>query len=101
MLDRRFKNNWPFPNLIVIDGGENQLRIATEILKNNNLNIPTVSISKGKKRDKNEFHFSYEAIAKYVSKNISLQKVLIQARDEAHRFAISYYRSLHKKELFK
>ncbi len=101
MLDRRFKNNWPFPNLIVIDGGENQLRIATEILKNNNLNIPTVSISKGKKRDKNEFHFSDEAIAKYVSKNISLQKVLIQARDEAHRFAISYYRSLHKKELFK
>jgi len=100
MLNRRFNNNWLLPNLIVIDGGENQLRVATEILKELNFNIPAVSISKGKKRDKNEFHYSDEAIAKYVSKNVSLQKVLIQARDEAHRFAISYYRSLHKKGLF-
>ncbi|MCL5410796.1 MAG: GIY-YIG nuclease family protein [Patescibacteria group bacterium] len=100
MLSRRFKNDWPLPNLVLIDGGENQLRVATEILKKFNLNIPAVSISKGKKRDKNEFHFSDEAIAKYVNKNISLQKILIQARDEAHRFAINYYRSLHKKGLF-
>lgn len=101
MLDRRFKNDWPLPNLIVIDGGENQLRVAIDILKKNNLNIPAVSISKGKRRDKNEFHFSDEATAKYISKNMSLQNVLIQARDEAHRFAINYYRSLHKKGLFK
>ncbi|MFA4996065.1 MAG: GIY-YIG nuclease family protein [Patescibacteria group bacterium] len=101
MLDRRFKNDWPLPNLIVIDGGENQLRVATDILKKHSLNIPAVSISKGKRRDKNEFHFSDEATAKYISKNVSLQNVLIQARDEAHRFAINYYRSLHKKGLFK
>lgn len=100
MLERRFGNDWPLPNLVLIDGGENQLRVAKEILKKFSLNIPAVSISKGKKRDKNEFHYSDEAIAKYVSKNISLQKILIQARDEAHRFAINYYRSLHKKGLF-
>lgn len=100
MLERRFKNNWPLPELMVIDGGEMQLKVATEILKKNNLKIPAVSISKGKKRDKNEFHFSDEPIAKYVKNNLPLQKVLIQTRDEAHRFAIAHYRSLHKKGLF-
>jgi excinuclease UvrABC nuclease subunit len=100
MLERRFKNDWPSPDLIVIDGGEAQLKIATLALKKNNLKIPVVSISKGKKRDKNEFHFSDEPIAKYVKNNLPLQNVLIQSRDEAHRFAIAYYRSLHKKGLF-
>jgi len=100
MLERRFKNDWELPSIVVIDGGEMQLKIAIEVLKAFNLKIPAVSISKGKKRDKNEFHFSDEAIAKYVKNNLPLQKVLIQSRDEAHRFAISYYRSLHKKGLF-
>jgi excinuclease ABC subunit C len=100
MLDRRFKNDWLLPNLMVIDGGEMQLKVATEILKKYKLKIPVVSISKGKKRDKNEFHFSDESIAKYVKNDIPLQKILIQSRDEAHRFAISYYRSLHKKGMF-
>ncbi len=101
MLERRFKNDWPLPNLLVIDGGELQLKVATDVLKKNRLKIPVVSISKGKKRDKNEFHFSDEPIAKYVKNNLPLQNVLIQSRDEAHRFAITYYRSLHKKGLFK
>lgn len=100
MLERRFKNNWPKPNLMVIDGGEMQLRVAIEVLREFNLNIPVVSISKGAKRNKNEFHFADESIAKYIKNNLPLQNVLIQARDEAHRFAISYYRSLHKKGLF-
>lgn len=100
VLERRFKNDWALPNLVVIDGGELQLKIAVDVLKKNNLTIPVVSIAKGKQRKKNEFHFSDEAIAKYVNKKLGLQKILIQSRDEAHRFAISYYRKLHKKGMF-
>lgn len=97
VLERRFKNNWKLPDLVVIDGGENQLKVAVEILKKHKLNILAISIAKGPKRKKNEFHFSNENIAKYFHKNSYLQNLCISARDEAHRFAINYYRTLHKK----
>jgi len=100
ILERRFKNDWPLPNLIVIDGGATHLNVAKDVLKKNKLEIPIVAIAKGKKRNKNEFHFSNEAIAKYVNRNKDLQNIIIQSRDEAHRFAINYYRSLHKKGMF-
>jgi excinuclease ABC subunit C len=101
VLERRFKNyEWEKPNLIVIDGGEQQLRVAKEVVKEFNLSIPIVSISKGPRRDKNEFHFSDQNIAKFFYEDKDLQNIAICTRDEAHRFAISYYRKVHEKELF-
>ena len=101
MLERRFNNNWPKPDLIIIDGGETHLQVAKRVLDFTNLEIPLISIAKGAKRKKNEFHFGDEKIAKYFHRNLSIQNIAISARDEAHRFAISYYRSLHKKNIFK
>jgi excinuclease ABC subunit C len=100
VLERRFKNSWPKPDLLVIDGGEVQLKMAKEIVKNLNLEIPVISIAKGPERKKNEFHFGDSYTAKYFAKNLEIQNIAISARDEAHRFAISYYRKLHGKELF-
>lgn len=99
VFERRFRNNWPKPDLIIVDGGELQLKVAVEVLSQNNLNIPVISISKGPKRQKNDFHFSNGDIAKYFSHDNVLQKVSIAARDEAHRFAIEYYRKLHRKSM--
>ena len=101
VLTRRFRNDWPLPDLMVIDGGENHLKVAKEVLKENDLKIPVISIAKGAKRDKNEFHFGDEAIAKYFVNNKNLSNIVIACRDESHRFAIAYYRSLHLKEMFK
>jgi len=101
MLERRFHNNWSKPDLIIIDGGETHLQVARRVLQSINLEIPLISIAKGAKRKKNEFHFGDEKIAKYFHRNLSIQNIAISARDEAHRFAISYYRKLHGKELFK
>lgn len=100
MLTRRFKKDWPMPDLIVIDGGINHLNIATRVLNNAKLTIPVVSIAKGPDRKKNELHFSSSSLAKCILGNKELENVLISTRDEAHRFAISYYRLLHKKDLF-
>jgi excinuclease UvrABC nuclease subunit len=94
VLERRFKNDWQLPDLVVIDGGENQLRVAVEVLRSHKLNVPAISIAKGPERKKNE------NIARYFHKNSYLENACISARDEAHRFAISYYRSLHKKGMF-
>ncbi len=115
MLVRRFKNNWPKPDLLAIDGGANQLNIAKKVIEklksessqpnppaggstsNDNYDIPIISVAKGTKRDKNELHFSNQNIAQYIKKTPAAEKSIILARNEAHRFAIKYYRYLHTK----
>ncbi|MEK7630304.1 MAG: GIY-YIG nuclease family protein [Patescibacteria group bacterium] len=91
ILRRRFAHapaaaGWPLPDLILIDGGKGQVNAAKNVLLDFGLVIPVVGIAKGPERKKNEF------IGK-IPKGVS-EKTLIQVRDEAHRFAISYYRKL-------
>jgi excinuclease UvrABC nuclease subunit len=99
VLERRFGNDWAKPDLLVVDGGELHLKIAKEVMQANNLDIPLVSISKGAKRDKNDFHFASGAVAKHFLNSEQLKNILISARDESHRFAIQYYRKLHSKAM--
>lgn len=101
ILLRRFENSWPKPDLIVIDGGANQLNIAKRIIDGTKLDIPIVSVAKGAKRDKNELNFSNQNIAQYIKKTPAAIKSIILARNEAHRFAVNYYRYLHSKDMLK
>jgi len=101
VIRRRFKNNWPLPNLIVIDGGATHLKSVMSVLRELDIKIPAVSIAKGPDRKKDEFHFSAPEVGKYFLKNPELKNFAIQARDEAHRFSQNYYRSLHRKSLKK
>mgnify|MGYP001600040273 FL=1 len=85
MIERRLKHKeWRFPDLMVIDGGRPQVLAVSRILRDNNINIPMLGISK-MQRDKLVFPLgakkSFQELAE-VSKNI-----LLRARDEAHRFA--------------
>ena len=100
ILERRFKNNWPKPDLIIVDGGIIHLNVAKKVLKNFKLDLPIISIAKGAKRNKNELFFSNSDLAKYIFKTPEIKKYLILARNESHRFAISYYRLLHKKGMY-
>ncbi len=92
ILDRRLNHKeWPMPDLIIIDGGKGQVGGAQEILKSHRLNIPIIGIAKGPGRDKNEF---------IGAESLSFdKKLLLRVRDEAHRFAIEYYRLRHRKGL--
>jgi len=101
ILERRLNNDWTMADLILVDGGEGQLKAAFDVLNKKGYEIPIVAISKGKKRNKNDFHFSDSSTAKYVLKTESIKKLLISARDEAHRFAVNYYRKLHQKDILK
>lgn len=89
VLRRRFNNNWPLPNLILIDGGKGQVNAAKSVISEFGLNIPILGIAKGPRREKNEF------VGK-IPKNIDA-KTLIKVRNEAHRFAISYHKALRNK----
>ncbi|MDR2873545.1 MAG: excinuclease ABC subunit UvrC [Methanobrevibacter sp.] len=82
------------PDLILIDGGKGQLNIATEVLKEYNLeHIPVIGLAK-------EFEQVFIPQSNYLiiipKTNQGLQ-LLQQVRDEAHRFAVSYHRQLRSK----
>jgi len=93
---RRLKHTeWKYPDLFLIDGGKPQVNRVKRIFQTFGVNIPIVGIAKGPQRKKNEFFFAKEEkqLTKWVYQN---QGILVQVRDEAHRFAISYQRSLRK-----
>lgn len=92
VLTRRFRNDWPLPDLILIDGGRGQVNAAAQVIKQSGLNIPIIGLAKGPDRKKDELITS----TLLPRKDIALFK---QVRDEAHRFAKGYYEKLHRKSL--
>lgn len=81
-LTRRLRrNDWPRPDLIVLDGGKSQLSIV-------NWNIPTISLAK-----KEEIIFSLNGEEIKLDKRNPGLQLLQRLRDEAHRFS----RRLHHK----
>ncbi|NMB48600.1 GIY-YIG nuclease family protein [Candidatus Kuenenbacteria bacterium] len=98
IITRRFNNNWPLPDLILIDGGVPQVNAVKNVLPTvgaQNLVPRVIGIAKGPTRKKNEFIFdkNNQKIAGFIQAN---ENLLIHARDEAHRFAISYQKKLRK-----
>jgi excinuclease ABC subunit C len=85
-----------FPDLIVIDGGKTQLGVALNVLKDLNLTIPLISLAK----EFEEIHVPYSRVAFRLDKNNKGLQMLINIRDEAHRFA-NYYRKTLKSREFK
>jgi len=92
ILSRRLNHTeWSYPDLILVDGGKGQVNGALEILRARRLNIPVVGIAKGAERNKDEV---------IGANNLAVdKKLLLRIRDEAHRFAIQYYRLRHRKNL--
>lgn len=88
------EERFPKPDLIVIDGGKGQLSAIEEIFEEKKIQgIDLIALAE---REEEVFtRFSSESI-KIDKRDYSL-KMLQRIRDEAHRFAITYFRSLHSK----
>ncbi|SRR6056297_591718 len=103
VLERRFRNNWPLPDLIIIDGGKSQLNVGLKILENNNLNIPIIAVSKGEglrsSQAPDKIFFPGQTRPLELPLNSPALHIIKRVRDEAHRFAISYHRNLKNKKL--
>jgi len=86
---------WALPQIILVDGGVLQVNKVVETIRINKFKISVVGIAKGPERKKNEFILGSKdrEFVKWVSVN---RELLIIVRDEAHRFAIKYQRSLRK-----
>lgn len=106
-LITRRSDNGNLPDVYIVDGGLGQVNIFKEVLKELNIQIPVIGIAKSKVvRTKNGFQNedikrSEERLVipgrtnpYRLNQNRSLFKIIVQMRDEAHRFS----RKLHHKE---
>ena len=82
------------PDLIVIDGGKGQLSSVKEIF--DEMNVTGIGLVSLAKREEEVFTLHSEESVKIDRRDYAL-KMLQRLRDEAHRFAITYFRTLHDK----
>jgi excinuclease ABC subunit C len=88
-FERRVNDEKPLPDLIVIDGGKGQLSAAHAALAGLGLaDRPLISLAK---RDEEVFIWGREEPLRLSRRSPGL-RLLQQARDEAHRFAVTYNR---------
>ena len=107
VLLRRFKHQeWPPPDLVIVDGGELQLNTAIATWELNSQvahragKISIITLTKNKKHKPKKIHTLYKGIpwtVRELPKDV--WNLLVQVNSEAHRFAISYYRKTHRKTL--
>jgi len=91
----------PWPDLVLIDGGEGQLGAARETLAALGVvDVPLVAIAKGPDRDagRETFHAPGKASFKLPPRDPVLYFVQ-RLRDEAHRFAIGSHRARRKRDI--
>ena len=91
----------PWPDLVLIDGGEGQLTAARETLAEVGVtDVPLVAIAKGPDRDagRETFHAPGKPSLKLPPRDPVLYFVQ-RLRDEAHRFAIGSHRARRKRDI--
>ena len=102
ILERRLNHSeWQKPDIILIDGGKNQIKMAKKVLAERNIFIPIVGIAKilghsGSAAVGDKLFF--ENTKPRMKKILINSKILFQqVRNEAHRFAISFQRRRRSK----
>ena len=84
------------PDLIFVDGGENQMRACLESLNKLGISIPVCGLKKDDKhRTKTLINTNFEEID--LSNEPDVFNYLTRIQDEVHRFAISYHKQIRSK----
>lgn len=81
--------DWEMPDIVLVDGGKAQVNLAKKMFKK----VFVFGIAKGRDRKKDEFIFDSKD-KKIISFIESNKELFINARNEAHRFAINYQKKL-------
>jgi excinuclease ABC subunit C len=90
----------PWPDLVLIDGGQGQLNAAREVLAELGVAVPMVAIAKGPDRDagRETFFLPGRDSFKLPPRDPVLYFVE-RLRDEAHRFAIGSHRARRNRDI--
>jgi excinuclease UvrABC nuclease subunit len=90
VLERRLAHHeWPRPDLIVVDGGVNQLNTAKNILAKTKIAIPVVSVVKDERHKPKEILSDQKLLP-------DQRRLILLLNHEAHRFAITFHRHRRK-----
>lgn len=81
------------PDLVVIDGGKGQLSSALEIEKALKLDIQMIGLAERLE----EIYLPYSPVPLILDRTDAALQILQALRDEAHRFAITFHRTLRNK----
>jgi len=108
MLRRRFRRAlspdaensgvWTrLPDLMLIDGGRGQLNAVLSVMEELEIkSVPVIGLAK----ENEEIFLPSETNPLKLPDSSPALKLLQRLRDEAHRFAISYFQKVHKKRTF-
>lgn len=81
------------PDLIIIDGGKGQLSSVMEVMEGLGSDIPVVSLAKREE----EIFLPHNPDPLVLPKSSIVLRLFQRIRDEAHRFAITYHRTLRNR----
>ena len=94
---RLLNEHLPLPELIVVDGGYNQITATKEVINSLYLNIKIIGVKK-------DNHHSSTAIVDgdnfneiEIKKNSNVFRLLSRIDEEVHRFTINYHRDIRSK----
>ncbi len=90
IMARRYggENDWPKPDLIVLDGGAGQLHAALPIIRKCGITAPVIGLAKRMEEIYTEASDTPVLLDPHEPALLLLQSI----RDEAHRFGIAYHR---------
>ncbi|MBU6427314.1 GIY-YIG nuclease family protein [Patescibacteria group bacterium] len=88
LLNRRLNHpEWPYPDLMVVDGNEMHVKVAEHALKSRHISIPITAVVKDAKHRASRIIGDKEIVGKF-------RDLIIATNAEAHRFALKYHRNL-------
>ena len=93
--DENFGSFTKFPDLLLMDGGRGQVNIALQVLDELGINIPVCGMVKDDNHRTRGLYFQNKELP--IDRNSEGFKLITRIQDEAHRFAITYHRSLRSK----
>ena len=94
---RLVNENQKLPDLILVDGGQNQINVTLKALKDAKATIPVFGLVKNDKHQTRGLMDEEGNI--YPIENKSIFFLLTRMQDEVHRFAISFHKEKRNKAM--
>ena len=92
---RLISQDGPFPQLIVVDGGKGQLGVAVKVLEELGLAQKISVVALAERLE--DIYFPGDNDPLFLDKNTPTLRLLMQMRDEAHRFSLTFHRNQRSK----
>jgi len=90
-------NKTRIPDLILVDGGINQINACKSVLNSLNLKIKVCGLAKDDKHSLSELIDGDTLISYKIDKKSNVFYLLTRISDEVHRFTINYHRQIRSK----